>query len=94
MDPEHLAFQGHFPGQPILPGVVQMDWATQFGTLAYGALGRFLGVEHLKFLGLILPNETVGLNLRFDAKRGRLRFTFAVGTNRKSTGTILFEPRS
>ena len=30
---EHL--RGHFPGFPILPGIVQLDWAVRFGRLHF-----------------------------------------------------------
>lgn len=93
MEPELLAFQGHFPGQPILPGVVQMDWAVQLGTAAFGDLGRFDGIHQLKFQGVIRPGETVELSLQVDADHRRLRFAYAVGAERRSAGTVLFSPR-
>jgi 3-hydroxymyristoyl/3-hydroxydecanoyl-(acyl carrier protein) dehydratase len=90
MDPDLTAFQGHFPGNPILPGVVQVDWAIRFGALAFGDLGRFRGVDQLKFQDLIQPGEVLELKLGFDPGHGRLRFRFQAGSARKSSGVILF----
>jgi 3-hydroxymyristoyl/3-hydroxydecanoyl-(acyl carrier protein) dehydratase len=90
MDPELTAFQGHFPGNPILPGVVQVDWAIRFGTEAFGDLGGFRGIDHLKFQGLIQPGEVVDLQLGFEPGPGRLRFSYQAGAARKSSGVVLF----
>ena len=38
--PELIYFQGHFPGYPVLPGIVQIDWAVQ---LADQYLGTDIG---------------------------------------------------
>jgi 3-hydroxyacyl-[acyl-carrier-protein] dehydratase len=85
-----LAFQGHFPGHPILPGVVQVDWAIHFGTQAFGPLGAFLALEHLKFTGILEPGDTPELSLAWDPDRRILRFTYASGGVRKSSGSIRF----
>ena len=90
MDADLTAFQGHFPGNPILPGVVQVDWAIRFGTEAFGDLGGFRGLDNLKFQGLIQPGEAVELQLAFEPGPGRLRFSFSVGSARKSSGVVLF----
>lgn len=90
MDADLTAFQGHFPGNPILPGVVQVDWAVRFGTEAFGDLGRFRGIERLKFQELIRPGETLELHLGFDPGLGRLRFRYLAGAVRKSSGVMLF----
>jgi 3-hydroxyacyl-[acyl-carrier-protein] dehydratase len=90
MDADLTAFQGHFPGNPILPGVVQVDWAVRFGTEAFGGLGRFRAIEHLKFHDLIKPGDTLELHLGFDPALGRLTFRYLAGGARKSTGVILF----
>ena len=33
LDPDHPAFRGHFPGMPVLAGVLQIDWAMQAGAV-------------------------------------------------------------
>lgn len=93
LDPGLLAFQGHFPGDPILPGVVQVDWAVHFATLAFGPLGAFQGVEHLKFMDPIRPGEAVRLTLDDDPARGALRFQFTSPKGRKASGTLRFSGR-
>ncbi|WP_041646629.1 3-hydroxyacyl-ACP dehydratase FabZ family protein [Aromatoleum aromaticum] len=57
--PDHPAFAGHFPGQPILPGVVLLGWAT-------GALGIALGrrvppcqIAAAKFLQPVSPGTSL-----------------------------------
>lgn len=85
-----FAFQGHFPGHPVLPGVMQVDWAIHFGTQAFGPLGPFQALEHLKFSGMLLPGDSPELRLAWDPDRRILRFTFTSGGLRKSSGSIRF----
>lgn len=91
-DADNLAFQGHFPGNPILPGVIQVDWAIRFGSQAFGALGDFLGLSNLKFMSIIHPLETLELRLSFQPEAGKLEFRFDGVTGRKSSGVVLFSP--
>jgi 3-hydroxymyristoyl/3-hydroxydecanoyl-(acyl carrier protein) dehydratase len=88
--PELLAFQGHFPGDPILPGVVQIDWAVHFGAEAFGPLGTFRGMEHIKFMQILRPGDRVDLHLTFNPEAGKLVFTFASAEGKKSSGVVLF----
>jgi 3-hydroxymyristoyl/3-hydroxydecanoyl-(acyl carrier protein) dehydratase len=90
MDAGLPAFQGHFPGHPVLPGVVQVDWAIRFGIQAYGDLGGFRGIDQLKFQEPIHPGEVLELRLGFEHGRGRLRFSYLAGGARKSSGVVLF----
>ena len=90
MAPDLLAFQGHFPGNPILPGVVQVDWAIRFGEQAFGPLGKFQAITHLKFMDLIRPGDTVHLHLALDPGRDKLRFHFSGDAGKKSSGVIVF----
>ena len=88
--PDLLVFQGHFPDNPILPGVVQLDWAVRLGREAFGPLGEFQGINHLKFMNLIRPGERIELFLSFDSGNGKLGFRYEGEAGRKSTGVILF----
>lgn len=93
--PADLAYlQGHFPVQPILPGVVQIHWAVGFARELLPppghpeALGRFGGMEALKFRQLILPEQELELELEYEAERERLRFRYRSASGELSTGRI------
>lgn len=88
--PDHLAFQGHFPGYPILPGVIQIDWAVRLGTQVFGALGDLCGISNLKFMGIIQPLEVLELRLAYNREEGKLSFQYNGATDRKSMGVICF----
>lgn len=93
LDPGHFAFEGHFPGQPILPGVVQLDWAARLGAEVFGPLGEFRGLRSIKFQGLIEPGAEVELYLDYHPGQGILSFIYTQDTVRKSTGMLLFTTR-
>lgn len=86
-----LYFQGHFPGHPVLPGVVQLDWAV---SLADRYLGTSIGAaRHLqvKFREIIAPGGTVTLTLRRPAGAARVSFEFRRGDEILSSGAVTLE---
>ncbi|MFZ3153713.1 AMP-binding protein [Pseudomonas sp.] len=86
-------FSGHFPQTPVLPGVVQIDWAQQLARSLIADLPpRFSGMEVLKFQQLVRPGDRLQLSLRFDAARGKLYFAFRNGEAACSSGRILLGP--
>jgi len=86
-------FTGHFPQTPVLPGVVQVDWAQQLArSLIKDLPPRFSGMEVLKFQQLVRPGDQLQLTLRFDAARGKLYFAFRNGEAACSSGRILLGP--
>ncbi|MGG2395537.1 AMP-binding protein [Pseudomonas sp. SH1-B] len=86
-------FTGHFPKTPVLPGVVQVDWAQHLARRFIPELPpRFAGMEVLKFQQLVRPGDTLKLTLRFDAERGKLYFAYHNGEAACSSGRILLEP--
>ena len=85
-------FSGHFPGTPVLPGVVQIDWAQQLARALIKDLPPlFGGMEVLKFQQLVRPGDRLQLTLRFDAERNKLYFTFRSGEANCSSGRILLK---
>jgi len=84
-------FSGHFPKAPVLPGVVQVQWALHMARQILPFPTRFAGMEVLKFQQLIRPGDTLQLTLRFDAERGKLYFAFNNAGAPCSSGRILLE---
>ena len=90
--PEDLpAFQGHFPGRPILPGVVQIDWVAQLAAKSWG-LPSVARVFQVKFRNIISPGNALTLTLRFDRARGRVHFEYTSDESIMSAGRIALEP--
>jgi acyl-CoA synthetase (AMP-forming)/AMP-acid ligase II/3-hydroxymyristoyl/3-hydroxydecanoyl-(acyl carrier protein) dehydratase len=89
--PDLAYFSGHFPTAPVLPGVVQVDWALALGRQLLDLPGKFAGMEVLKFQQLVRPGDRISLTLRFDAERGKLYFAFLNGDAPCSSGRIVLE---
>ena len=88
--PHDLAyFSGHFPATPVLPGVVQVDWALMLAQELMELPTQFAGMEVLKFQQLIRPGDDVQLELRFDQERGKLHFAFRMADKPCSSGRIV-----
>jgi len=74
-------FQGHFPGRPIMPGVLQIEALAQTaGILAVetlelagsGKLVYFMAIEEAKFRSPVEPGCLLDLNVGFLQKRARV----------------------
>jgi 3-hydroxymyristoyl/3-hydroxydecanoyl-(acyl carrier protein) dehydratase len=71
--PDHPALAGHFPGRPIVPGVVLLDCVLRE---AEHWLGRPLPVRSLtqaKFTAPLLPQEAAQINLQLSGDELRFR---------------------
>ncbi|QXI28991.1 ApeI family dehydratase [Pseudomonas vanderleydeniana] len=89
--PDLAYFSGHFPVTPVLPGVVQVNWALELGRERLELPAQFAGMEVLKFQQLVRPGDQVELSLRFDQERGKLYFAFRNGEAACSSGRIVLE---
>jgi acyl-CoA synthetase (AMP-forming)/AMP-acid ligase II/3-hydroxymyristoyl/3-hydroxydecanoyl-(acyl carrier protein) dehydratase len=81
-------FLGHFPGYPVVPGVMQMEWAIAFAREEFALASEFRGVDALKFHHTIAPDTPLKLTL-VCRDPGELNFRYE--SNRlHSAGRILF----
>lgn len=92
--PEHPVWAGHFPGDPLVPGVVLVDWAVRLGQRAFGPLGRFQAVDQVKFLRPLRPGAVVELTLHLERGPGgtRLGFQYQDASGRAAAGSVRFLP--
>lgn len=89
--PDLLYFDGHFDQAPVLPGVVQTDWALALGRRYFSLPPRFAGMQALKFQRVITPGTTVTLELRHDTARGSLAFTLHSEGGQHASGRFVLE---
>ncbi|WP_250515875.1 AMP-binding protein [Caballeronia sp. INDeC2] len=85
--PEHPALAGHFPGRPIVPGVVLLDHALD---AIGGALGKSIGacrIESAKFLSPAAPGEALDIAYETLAS-GAIRFTIRAGVRTVASGAV------
>jgi 3-hydroxyacyl-[acyl-carrier-protein] dehydratase len=59
---DHPAYAGHFPGRPILPGVVLLDAALQALAARQGVQATTGQIKSAKFLSPVRPGETLILH--------------------------------
>jgi len=77
-------FQGHFPGHPIMPGVLILEAMAQVGgvyahlagEVADGKVPYFVGIDQARFRRPVLPGDVLRLELSLTAFRRGI-YTFA-----------------
>jgi len=89
---DHEAFLGHFPGQPILAGVIQIAWAMQLAAQYFKLEQRVAQDFQVKFRKVIAPTDALSLVLRRDPRRARLSFEYRVDGEIAASGKIRLEP--
>ena len=89
--PDFVGFQGHFPGEPILPGVVQLMAGSAAAMEATGKQLKPKGVSRAKFTRRVVPDETLVVTGELTERDGEVHasITIECGGERTSTFTII-----
>ena len=61
----HPIFDGHFPGQPVVPGVCMMQMVKELLETVIEKKTQLSKADHLKFLAVINPLENPGIQVEF-----------------------------
>jgi 3-hydroxyacyl-[acyl-carrier-protein] dehydratase len=93
-------FQGHFPSQPVMPGVLQIEAMAQAAAIlgietlelaGTGKLVYFMGIENAKFRAMVTPGCLLDLHVEFIQKRSRVyKFRGVASVEGKTTCEVEF----
>jgi 3-hydroxyacyl-[acyl-carrier-protein] dehydratase len=91
-------FTGHFPGRPIMPGILMVEALAQTAAVAVlsldeyrGKMGLFAGIDDCRFRRLVQPGDTLRLEVTVEKLRGmfgRVRAVASVDGEVAVEGTL------
>ena len=93
-------FAGHFPGRPIMPGVIMVEALAQAGAIAVlsleenrGKLALFAGIDDVRFKRIVEPGDELELSCELERVRGPIgkgRAEARVDGKLAARGTLTF----
>jgi len=93
-------FAGHFPGRPVMPGVLIVEAMAQAGAVAVlsqeenrGRIAFFGGIDGVRFKRIVEPGDELELECRLEAVRGAIgkgKATAKVDGKLAARGTLTF----
>ncbi len=100
VQPDEWYLAGHFPGRPVMPGVLIVEAMAQAGAVAVlsqeenrGRMALFAGIDDVRFKRIVEPGDELELECRIDRAResiGRGKATARVDGQLAARGTLTF----
>lgn len=91
-------FRGHFPGNPVQPGVLMIEMLAQAGAVCAlsmeenkGKIAFFAGIDKARFKGVVRPGDTLTLSVEMTKFKGPIGFGKAVATNQDGKKVVVAE---
>ena len=93
-------FQGHFPGYPVMPGVLIVEAMAQVGAFVLlsmeehkGKIALFAGIDNMRFKKQVVPGDVLEIEMEIGKMRGPIgkgRGTAKVDGKIAATGELMF----
>jgi 3-hydroxyacyl-[acyl-carrier-protein] dehydratase len=87
VDESEWYFEGHFPGNPIMPGVLIAESLAQAGAIAIlsleenqGKNALFGGIDKLRFKKMVVPGDRLKLEVKIIKRKGPIGVGTAIAT--------------
>ena len=87
VDESEYYFKGHFPGNPIMPGVLIVESLAQTGAVAIlsmeenkGKNALFGGIDKIRFKKQVVPGDTLKLEVKIIKRKGPIGVGEAIAT--------------
>lgn len=94
---DHPAYAGHFPGRPVLPGVVLLDAVLHALTVQLGRQAMPGQIKAAKFLSPVRPGESLTLHYSAESAGGfrfEIRCPEQGGERSVASGAVVFSAAS
>ena len=79
--PHFIGFSGHFPGQPVLPAVVQLAAVRYLACLGFGYNLVPGTIERVKFSRPVIPDENMAISLQQEREDRSTCISFTIATD-------------
>jgi len=89
----HPGFAGHFPGAPVLPGVVQISLVLEALGAEMGAIPTVAQIPSLRFRAPVRPGDVIRLRITGPGADGRVTFEMRRGEALVSNGILVLGAR-
>ncbi len=91
--PEEYFFAGHFPNEPIMPGVLIIEALAQTGGIMLlrkyrGMIPLFMSIDQARFKKIVRPGDTLVMEVELLQERGSIAKVFGVA---KVNGIVVCE---
>ncbi len=68
INPDHDVYQGHFPGQPVVPGVIQLQILREICEKEFNKTLNITGSSVIKYINMIIPDKNPKLTIDISIK--------------------------
>lgn len=81
-------FRGHFHSNPVLPGVVQLNWVMHYTKKLLNIQSDIQSIDVIKFQTPILPNDNLLLKIKWEPLTQKIQFSYTLADKVVSSGKL------